>query len=213
MINVVNNLSESFGYARDQGARPTCLAFSISDINMFANSLSAYLSVEYLCYHAARNMLGWKIEQPFTCNAVMKAARDAGQPAEVSYPYDLNDQSKPLMEPPSFGELKKVDCHYGSGNVNDVIDAIVVGKPTIIIISLTQKFMSPEGGIVVDEQNPESVYPGLHAVLVVGHGKMANNNEQYFYIRNSWGTEWGENGHSWVSYTYLCRHLAGVIGI
>lgn len=213
MINEVYNFSQKFGLARDQGARPTCLAFSVSDMNMFANALSASLSVEYLCYHAAHNMTAWKIEQPFTCSAVMNAAREPGQPSEVSYPYDSNDQGKPLITPPLFEELKKVDCRYGKGNVEEIVDAIVAGNPIIIIISLTEGFMRPKDGIVFDEQEPENVYPGLHAVLVVGSGEMVNSDEQYFYIRNSWGREWGENGHSWISNTYLRRHLVGTIRI
>ena len=34
-----------------------------------------------------------------------------------------------------------------------------------------------------------------HAVLVVGYGKDADTNQEFFIIRNSWTAAWGEEGY------------------
>lgn len=43
-----------FGPARDQGARPTCLAFAASDLHAGVREAWTPLSCEFLFYHAQR---------------------------------------------------------------------------------------------------------------------------------------------------------------
>jgi C1A family cysteine protease len=37
---------------------------------------------------------------------------------------------------------------------------------------------------------------GLHAFDIVGD----DNNAGYWLVRNSWGTDWGDEGHAWLKY-------------
>lgn len=53
MIEIQVDRSEVLGAARYQGLRPTCIAFTMSDLNAGAHKTGP-LSVEYLCHHAAR---------------------------------------------------------------------------------------------------------------------------------------------------------------
>jgi len=34
-----------------------------------------------------------------------------------------------------------------------------------------------------------------HAVLAVGYGVDSSTNTPYYLVKNSWGTNWGENGY------------------
>jgi C1A family cysteine protease len=55
------------------------------------------------------------------------------------------------------------------------------------------------GNIPMPGNNPSM---GGHAVLFVGY----DDNRQVFKFKNSWGTDWGDNGYGYISYQYL---LAG----
>ena len=39
-----------------------------------------------------------------------------------------------------------------------------------------------------------------HAVVVVGYGIDSTTTEEYWILRNSWGTTWGLNGHLYLKH-------------
>jgi C1A family cysteine protease len=44
-----------------------------------------------------------------------------------------------------------------------------------------------------------------HAVVAVGHG--TTSDQTAILIRNSWGAEWGEGGHAWLTEKFLSPRL------
>ncbi len=53
----------------------------------------------------------------------------------------------------------------------------------------------------VDDECPGK--PSNHAVLIDGYGKYEG--EEFFWLRNSWGAEWGNKGHMKISTKQLCN--------
>jgi len=65
---------------------------------------------------------------------------------------------------------------------------------TVAIYAESDVFMHYSGGVINDSgcavtQNSD------HIVLAVGFGTDAFTGQDYYLIRNSWGTQWGEQGY------------------
>uniref|UniRef100_A0A8C4RVA4 Cathepsin L1-like n=1 Tax=Erpetoichthys calabaricus TaxID=27687 RepID=A0A8C4RVA4_ERPCA len=110
-----------------------------------------------------------------------------GIQAEATYPYTMG----PIV-------LSKVvatvaDYKYlPIGNEQALADALATIGPISVVIDASQiSFQFYLSGIY-DDPNC-SVLNLNHAMLAVGYGFQGSNN--YWIIKNSWGTLWGENGY------------------
>jgi hypothetical protein len=70
--------------------------------------------------------------------------------------------------------------------------------PLVVALAVTRSLASPgfddDGLLIVDD---EADVEGLHAVCVVGAGTTSSGRD-YWLIRNSWGTGWGDKGYAKV---------------
>jgi len=99
-IDILCDLRHRFGPARDQGARPTCLAFAVSDAHAVLREPWTALSCEFAFYHAQR-----RARRPPTAGArlveMLATLKEDGQPVESDWPYlvslpsDLNSYRPP----------------------------------------------------------------------------------------------------------------------
>src|ERR1700730_10795274 len=85
-ITITKDLRSMFGPVRDQGARPTCLAFAASDLHAAVRGAWSPLSCEYLFYHAQRRAQRRPIEGS-TLPTTLEALRSDGQPYESGWVY------------------------------------------------------------------------------------------------------------------------------
>ncbi|MGD0958778.1 MAG: C1 family peptidase [Methylomonas sp.] len=206
MIEINNNVSNAFGAVRNQGMRGTCLAFASSDLNQYINLVGAPLSVEYLAHHAVKTMPNWQPSNGLEVEAVLKALNSPGQPEETKYPYQQNNQSAPLVQVPSnLQPLYTANCKQRKLSFKQINEAIESGKSICIIVFLSDTFRTPNAGIV--EYSSNYYQDQLHALLIVGLGKHKHTGEMHVLIRNSWGDNWGLNGHAWLSQQYLAKYL------
>jgi len=89
-------------------------------------------------------------------------------------------------------------------NPSQLKAAIQQGAVTVAIQADTSVFQYYNGGIITSAACGTSLD---HAVLAVGYG--SENGWEYFLVRNSWGTYWGENGYVKIAITTG----AGICGI
>jgi len=68
--------------------------------------------------------------------------------------------------------------------------AINKGVVSVAIDASSSKFQFYSGGIIT--QCTTSIN---HAVAAVGYGYDAASGLNYYLVKNSWGTSWGENGY------------------
>jgi len=130
-----------------------------------------------------------------------KFAQDYGVILEQDMPYLGHDQTCPKVYVPQVyvSDYGYVGGFYGGCNEALMRLALVKKGPLVIGFNVTNDFMHYKTGIYTkpelqetsDGFNPFEVTN--HAVLVVGYGE--ENGVKYWIVKNSWGTEWGEDGY------------------
>ena len=207
MIKSLVDLRGSFGPARDQNPRPTCMAFAASDAHAGARSGWTPLSAEWAYYHAVKREGGLP-HQGATLNAMLATIKSDGQPVEEEWPYSnapISDVAS-WAPPAPARQLFFRDHGLCTLTVNDVIDQLNAGSPVLITMTLSNAFFRPATDGTIERIEP--LDPKLrHAVVAVGHGERVSTN--FVLVRNSWGESWGNEGHAWISVDYLTPRLTG----
>jgi hypothetical protein len=198
-ISVTVDLRASFGPARNQGSRPTCLAFAASDAHAALRGGWAPLSCEYAFYQAQRRAS----RPPDTgalLSSMLEALREDGQPEETVWPYlsatpaDVTSWVPPREVGQLFGRNGATAAHA----MDQIIQELDQGRPLIVLLTLSRAFYlrNPQG--VVDPAIDEQPEPDRrHAVIAAGHGIV--DGQRAILVRNSWGPSWGDAGYGWLT--------------
>lgn len=81
-----------------------------------------------------------------------------------------------------------------SGDENALKTAVATIGPISVAIDATHaSFMSYRSGVYIEPSCGNTLYNLDHAVLVIGYG--TENGEDYWLVKNSWGTYWGDAGY------------------
>jgi hypothetical protein len=202
-ISVSVDLRASFGPARNQGARPTCLAFAASDAHAAVRAGWRPLSCEYAFYQAQRRA-GRPPNTGALLSAILEALRKDGQPEESGWPYlDATPTDVASWAPPDevgklFGRNSMIAMH----SIDQVIQELDHGRTIIVLMMLSRAFYqrNPQG--VIDPPPDEQPEPDRrHAVVAVGHGII--DGQRAVLVRNSWGPSWGDEGYGWLTERFL----------
>lgn len=205
MIVAHINASSLLGPVRNQGQRGTCLAFTASDLNAVSNS-TGYLSVEYLCHHAARAVQDWTQEDGFSVDAIFSATKAPGQPTEDLCAYDGTNAAAPLTAPDHMLRPLYSSASQRRGmSIDEVVAEVEHGHPVGVVVAVAATLFKPVGGIVTFD--PMVLPDQYHAMVAVGVGRHSMTMETHLLLRNSWGSLWGVDGHAWISHSYLAMHL------
>jgi hypothetical protein len=207
MIKIVVDLRGSFGPARDQNPRPTCLAFAASDAHAAARPGWEPLSVEWAYYHAL-NRDGGRPDEGATLAAMLATIKSDGQPVEDEWPYisEPITDLKSWKPPAPARQLFFRDHATSMATVQNVIDQLNAGCPVLMTMTLSDAFFRPSAGGIIDRNEPPDP-KRRHAVVAVGHGE--SGLDRFMLIRNSWGEAWGLKGHAWITVDYLTPRLTG----
>ena len=208
-IAVRHDLRGRFGPPRDQGVRPTCLAFAMSDAHAAAIEPWDPLCCEYLFFHAKRR--GDKLPHSgATMPAIRAAVELDGQPVETEWPYlkALPGDLKQWRPPAQVGRLFRRSSELIGTDFDKAWESVAGGKPALIGMTVSDAFYTPSKAAVVDSQEP--VDPARrHAVIAVAAGDRAKT--RYLLVRNSWGDSWGLSGYAWLAERYMARRIQLVV--
>ncbi|CDX12606.1 putative protease [Mesorhizobium plurifarium] len=202
--SLTHDLRSMFGDVRDQGVRPTCLAFAVSDCHAAVRDGWTPLSAEFVFYHAQRRA-GLPPSEGSSLLHTLEAIRDDGQPPETSWPYlgdlpaDLNHWGPPAVATKYFRNFDR-----SPGSFDEILANLMRGSPTVMVLYIGEAFYSPDGqGVVVSYPGEKDVI--RHAVIAVGAGTIGGR--RALLLRNSWGRLWGLDGHAWVTEDYIIQRL------
>lgn len=113
-----------------------------------------------------------------------------GQCADSAYPYTASDgASCQKQQCKSVVQLKQ--CFDVKPGDQLSLQVAVAMQPVAVAISAdTKLFQSYSSGVITSA----SCYTSLnHGVLIVGYG--TEQGQDYWLIKNSWGSSWGDNGY------------------
>lgn len=209
LIAVTKDLRSAFGPVRNQGARPTCLAFAASDAHAALRTAWLPLSCEFAFYHAQRRA-GLPPTSGARLSAMLDALREDGQPQEGGWPYLA---SLPALiatwVPPS-----SIDTVYGRNgqtqapDLDQIIPWIDQNQAVMILTMLSLSFFLPGADAVINPALGEQPEPARrHAIVACGHGTV--DGQRALLVRNSWGTRWGQDGYAWLTEAFLGPRLYG----
>jgi GNAT superfamily N-acetyltransferase len=126
-----------------------------------------------------------------------RVGRGWGYVSEKDWPFDCSVW--PPVEPPGLDgiSIKKPDCYYQRVRTLEECKSVLVRQDMYVLVSLniSEKWFSAPNGRIPDS-TPDDVDVGSHVVLLHGY----DDSRQEFSFQNSWGADWGENGHGYISY-------------
>jgi C1A family cysteine protease len=186
----------------DQGRRGTCVAFATTAAHEHRrgtghDGMPEDLSEETL-YWGCKQLDG--LPAPGTSmSAADLALQRWGQPAETLWPYDEARDDRAVSYQPPPEAIKAESCYRaplrsitpGLASIRAELDA---GRPIIVGMQVWEQFRRATTEPLPAPARSE-LFPGGHAVVVVGHDPQ----QAALLIRNSWGPRWGRGGHLWVA--------------
>jgi C1A family cysteine protease len=111
--------------------------------------------------------------------------------SNLSYPYVATDstcminQCNPIVHISNYSDVEH-------NNENSLKNAVAIQPVSVAIQANKRSFQMYQSGIYSDL---DCGFELDHGVLVVGYGYDEDFNMSYWIIKNSWSTEWGENGY------------------
>jgi C1A family cysteine protease len=137
-------------------------------------------------------------------NAI-KASATYGMCKEALWPYDIAKFKQQPSPNCYIDASNRKIAEYKSVSSNlEVLEALNQFKPIVIGLTIYDSFMT------ITDKKPEIPIPGEydfvlggHSVAVVGYSLP----KKQFIIKNSFGTDWGDNGYCWMPFEYFEKYV------
>jgi cathepsin L len=142
-------------------------------------------------------------------NAFEYIKENGGLDTENAYPYHAH-QEKCHFNKKTVGATVSGFIDVKSGDEEALKEALATVGPVSVAIDVTEdKFMLYKEGIFVDDSCSSAELN--HGVIAVGYGTNVTDSgkeQDYWIVKNSWSTSWGEGG-----YIRMARNLNNMCGI
>lgn len=192
----------------DQGQLGSCTANAIAGALEFdqvkqKQKQTPFTPSRLFIYYNERSMEGTiKSDAGAQIRDGIKSVAKLGAPPEKIWPYTPSKFATKPDTTASITALLYTATSYAAVKQTSAIlkQALVAGFPVVFGFSVYESFESDEvakTGVVPMPKKGESIIGG-HAVLCMGYDTLGR-----FIVRNSWGTDWGIDGHFLMPAAYI----------
>ncbi len=185
---------------RDQGNCGSCWAFAtaaaLESNVLIVNGISALNLAEQilLSCSGAGSCNGGYID------GASNFIRDTGLPPESYYPYTAANGQCSSAATGWQNATSEITSWHWVTTTSPTVDAIKndlnTYGPLVTTMVVYSDFFYYSGGVY---QYTSGTKQGGHAILIVGY----DDTGQYFIVKNSWGSGWGESGYFKIAYSQL----------
>lgn len=194
----------------DQGQLGSCTANAIAaavEFDQMKQHLDhVFMPSRLFIYYNEREMEGTvNSDSGAQIRDGIKSVGAQGVCPEDEWPYDLTK----FEEKPSDNcytdavQYRALSYQRVVRDLNQMKGCLAAGYPFVFGFAVYQSFESQEVAQTGHGQmpRPREQQIGGHAVVAVGY----EESNQWFIVRNSWGTRWGMEGYFTLPYTYLTQ--------
>lgn len=192
----------------DQGELGSCtsnaIAAAIQFDRMKNNQTPGWIPARLLIYWNERFMEGTlSLDAGAEIRDGIKAVADAGVCDETLWPYDITKfTKKPSQQAWNDARHHRITSYERVNQDMGTMKSVLYGGyPIILGFSVYSSFQSDvvkSTGVVPMPTGDEQLLGG-HAVMIVGYDDPTSR----WTVRNSWGSDWGDNGYFHMPYEYF----------
>lgn len=158
------------------------------------------LSRLFLYYNSRKLEKDIEYDNGAFISTAIKAIKIYGLCAESIWPYDINKfKIEPTWECYIDARKRTLNQEYNVSNINDIKKHLNEKRPVVVGVNVFEEFdrITDKSFVLKSPLNENNIL-GSHAMCVVGY----DDNKSMFIVRNSFGSDWGENGYIWIPYRY-----------
>jgi len=118
-----------------------------------------------------------------------------GEESEASYPYKAVQGTCEFSAKLIASTISSYASVTAGSETDLTAKSATIGPISVAIDASNQSFQLYSSGVYNEPACSSTALD--HGVLVVGYG--SDNGDDYYIVKNSWNTTWGQEGYIWMS--------------
>lgn len=197
---------------RNQGNQGSCAAFAVSSvIEAQIQAKKHRYSPAFLYWVARNNLKTADTDSGATMYAVIRGAVEKGVCKEESMPYNSDIYT---LQPSDSAIEEALQCRIIAAKsvepkLHAIKSALSDGYPVIAAIQIFDSFSETHSGFIPHPSVAELKKAGsdnlhaYHGMVICGF----SDKDKVLVVRNSWGTDFGDNGYCYIPYSYAQKYI------